>query len=1202
MPPKLQPQSNSLNNYFKPSPVEKPPKRDWKKLHENLDYGLRESGDAEVGKECTPKINVDRKENRRENIASSSRRKDDTPSSPRRSGGGLRASGVERHSDAGVMRSTSRPLERSGSSLGPLAHGGQDSDTASMSGRRVPRKHAASPSPVSPSTPTLARSASSDFRRLSKLEEKHTQLVEKNTHATTDVTPAVKQRRSMFKPRGSGSTSSNLSQIATPDGVFLPERMSPRKITALASLPESNDNSLKKSTVVETVETMESIEDTDGASDRPRRKGVSTAVTATTASNSRSTSRSTSQTAEISTLKRTGSNLVKEATKNRRTLSPSPSLARPPSTLRRRPHVVEDIEMADVDMDEVDEVDIIQTPSKRTPVVVLPAYDPEWHASRSASPSKRMTRASSRQVVSLPIMDWIDSRHVAPVRKVTPQKVAPTKGQKPIPGLGSARKSRGTTPQKPTEKRTASGRVTRGGSAIPSSPAASDTVRVTRSRGTTPQKTTKAGKPAGASVSFTLPTLDESDEDDLPSPSTLISTNSNGKGNAPTGKSSSSFLSTVPSLPSVGVRSSQRTEVLDSDAESELSDGSGEDSDGSLRRLEDVIIQNATSRSGSTSFGTLSSQRTKPETPTKKGRSGERITSSSRFDLNGQVDSKRKEPEKRYKFDLKSLVRDALQNEETEESARRVTKLLDGNERKGRTGSPSKKRTVELLEQVVEDKFGDESAGKVLRALDVEDIRSVEKTWYFFDLRKRDVWPERSFEKKWRPDGEQWEWMDLLVEKEKRHACLRSGYFVDCVGLTEELPHDVALWMLEGVVKERSELLRRGYADILLAATESLANVVTPARVQHCFKLLGAKEEALEVQGEMKLVRVVNSPHEGTTSGNDWDELKDFIRFLGQAAEDLAFETCEYILGILLRLCADSLVRTHLSLYAVVQTALVNLSEMFDDVDEDGPKWEEVVSPLHLSFHTISSILTYLKSISLTTNLYDTVASPVMLSSILRTLPSTPRIHVFRRRLAYAFFRRSRSLLSQPIDESFHIWQLTTTLESARFNVSRLSDFAALHAKIELLDIALDAGMSKSSPHLYGARAQPLSAPTLRDGDTDVVMGNLILTAGAKKQEEAFNADVDALAEKLKKLWGRIYVDLNDIERKYAKVAIECARRRLLCTVRTKMVPRLKVFDREGDDEGQVEKKKTFMKRFLRGGRERSLGTDGQEDVDMEVD
>jgi len=198
--------------------------------------------------------------------------------------------------------------------------------------------------------------------------------------------------------------------------------------------------------------------------------------------------------------------------------------------------------------------------------------------------------------------------------------------------------------------------------------------------------------------------------------------------------------------------------------------------------------------------------------------------------------------------------------------------------------------------------------------------------------------------------------------------------------------------------------------------------------------------------------------------------------------------------------------------------------------------------------------------------IYNTVPQPSLRLQILRCIPeSSARLHELRRRLAFAAFCEDPSLLSQPVQRTFEIWKLSKTLCHPRFTITRQTDYPVLTAEISLLDIALDSGSSSALPAT--SRASPLASPRA--------------DARAEKERE-FNADVDALAYQLKVLWSSISEGgASFISRIDAKEAMEGVRNRLLFTVRTRPVPRARIFDIPGHDGGEgrgdVKKQRVFM-------------------------
>jgi hypothetical protein len=183
-------------------------------------------------------------------------------------------------------------------------------------------------------------------------------------------------------------------------------------------------------------------------------------------------------------------------------------------------------------------------------------------------------------------------------------------------------------------------------------------------------------------------------------------------------------------------------------------------------------------------------------------------------------------------------------------------------------------------------------------------------------------------------------------------------------------------------------------------------------------------------------------------------------------------------------------------------------------------------------------------------SIYKTVKQPSLRLQILHGIPcTTPKLHELRRRLAFAFFYEDLELTNLPTHESFDLWRITTHLDGPNFKIRPDTNYVELAATMATLDIAIDNG---------------------RADDLDL---------DDKATENEFNTDIDALERRIRVIWSGI----NDagpslISRIDAKEAMEGIRYRLAHTVRTRVKPKIRIFDTEEPAEiKSIQKQASFM-------------------------
>ena len=105
-----------------------------------------------------------------------------------------------------------------------------------------------------------------------------------------------------------------------------------------------------------------------------------------------------------------------------------------------------------------------------------------------------------------------------------------------------------------------------------------------------------------------------------------------------------------------------------------------------------------------------------------------------------------------------------------------------------------------------------------------------------------------------------------------------------------------------------------------------------------------------------------------------------------------------------------------------------------------------------LFLHTADSA----QSQSLGTILYKNMPQAQTRQNLLHLLPnSTPRLHLFRRRLALAFVFNDLSYMSRAIEDLVDLRRFTALLETdPAYNITSNSDFANLTMLVRILDVA----------------------------------------------------------------------------------------------------------------------------------------------------
>jgi hypothetical protein len=195
---------------------------------------------------------------------------------------------------------------------------------------------------------------------------------------------------------------------------------------------------------------------------------------------------------------------------------------------------------------------------------------------------------------------------------------------------------------------------------------------------------------------------------------------------------------------------------------------------------------------------------------------------------------------------------------------------------------------------------------------------------------------------------------------------------------------------------------------------------------------------------------------------------------------------------------------------------------------------------------------------------FNTVQDVSFQSQLLKhILPTTSWIALLRCRLATAFFIRDASPLEESADNVLDLKRITRHLRDHRFDVKHHKarnsggyDYSGLGAITSLLNIAIDLGRL---------------TPTFRD----------------KEAENDFNAHVDGLAERVKRIFSAIEDSgASHLKRTETKQSLEALHYRIVYSVRSKPPPKKSFFGVAGpEDWNGLSRSGSFMDKFLSNGR-----------------
>lgn len=187
---------------------------------------------------------------------------------------------------------------------------------------------------------------------------------------------------------------------------------------------------------------------------------------------------------------------------------------------------------------------------------------------------------------------------------------------------------------------------------------------------------------------------------------------------------------------------------------------------------------------------------------------------------------------------------------------------------------------------------------------------------------------------------------------------------------------------------------------------------------------------------------------------------------------------------------------------------------------------------------------------------HSTVDSQLRLQLVSNLPAYAPALGLLRRRLALAFFFEDSSYLSKGPQDLLNLDTVTDRLLRRAFDIKVNTDYAQLAARISILDIGIDHGISSLD------MCDPAS-------------------------ETFFNREVDSLAKKIKAMFtGLIDSGASHMSRTEAKEVLRIVHYRLIYAVRTKQEPKSSLFGSvTGGGQGGTQHSTKAIAGFLSHGR-----------------
>ncbi|KAL1311223.1 hypothetical protein AAFC00_001414 [Neodothiora populina] len=584
-----------------------------------------------------------------------------------------------------------------------------------------------------------------------------------------------------------------------------------------------------------------------------------------------------------------------------------------------------------------------------------------------------------------------------------------------------------------------------------------------------------------------------------------------------------SFLSTSSlSAPPISSQSSSRRIVHGGQLAVTNSDSDSMDQDDdSLDELEELIKRK---RVKMTNEPSVNRHETSAETRELRSSRKPRVQSSMR--------KSRSPPRKKYKFDLASLAKQSRAEAAWGQHQKQFAYLEDmEEENKVESLAPSANDAglVGVTEQLDREDRDAQEKDDLLRAMKRMDTLQADVKYYFFTAGDvRPARPEFPVEQMDRHKT----WGPILRKQKSRDQAFVTGFISDMARVLP-LPEGILQWISRDLLNESDTSMALAYVASLHAHYR-VAPVSLETLREGLLEIAGRQNSAsgLEVHAPAPL------DNERKPDPLIYTAARNSSLLFGSLAEHLPLSEKRSWLHSSMLMLLDCRVQEDTTTRTQVQAAIKALidagdAERFDDT-----------------------------ATSVGVNTLKSIKNPILMHRLLCSLPSTStRMHSFKRRLGLAYTLKSEDHLQGGLDQVSTTWNVIAHLKkSTRFRIREDTDFAALGARIGILDIAVGAGFSDFR-FLPERRTPEAKQDESTSTDLTKMQRNRSRQIQSTPIETAFNEAIDGLVGELRVLMSHIRdAGAAHMQRTECKSMLEKLSYRLEYAARTRRKPKKSIF------------------------------------------
>ncbi|KAE8146624.1 hypothetical protein BDV25DRAFT_47501 [Aspergillus avenaceus] len=487
---------------------------------------------------------------------------------------------------------------------------------------------------------------------------------------------------------------------------------------------------------------------------------------------------------------------------------------------------------------------------------------------------------------------------------------------------------------------------------------------------------------------------------------------------------------------------------------------------------------------------------------------------SSKEDVKPSKSSSSRASARTYKHTMDSLVTQAIDDNETENTIAKIRASFDEQKSRKEDFSGSDGNNRQLHEGILTSAFDEDHDETGLRRL-LDAVRrteafDIEKSWFFLEHGK-DMAPPPAF-----PRGciNSKSYISVLRDPQSRERAFYSGA-VDYAMSRNALPDDLIMWILNSVPSEPREGLRYVYTRALKNSGR-LGKLVRPSEIDALFQRMGATPKALAVT-EVTVPDTLPKNSSSQKPPQHQAATLSILDLLHGAADFFSEDTKEHILNILFRMSLDISLASNPNICSELERTI---TATLESIPEEDTAYRVCITA------------------------YKTIKDPVFQARLLQhILPTSSWIAMLRCRLAVSFLTNDSSPLKEELDMMDYLEKTITVLGDKRFNVKRYKqkdqpefDYGELIAITTLLNIVIDSGWSG-------------------------------VDFSSKDIKQKFNSRIDVLSDRIRKIFTSIEDSgASHLKRTLAKEALEALHYRIVYSVRTKPPTKKSIFGKRAPE------------------------------------